>query len=151
MFTQHKETKRPYMSGVERATFLNGLLDYLRAHDGEVVDLTHMAEELGTNYQVVYRGVSDLRERNAVRRIGKHGHFKYRVRVATVRARRGGSAKKTTKVAEVQTPAAKVAPTETPSTGKIGSSDIESLIWEYVKATRNTDLLVFLSWLESRK
>jgi len=28
---------------------------------------------------------------------------------------------------------------------------VETLIWEYIKATRNTDLLLFLSWLDNKK
>lgn len=147
MFKKHIEVATPKQaSKMER---LNKILAYLREHQGEVVHIADVANVTGMTIASASYDLKELRDRGSIGRRGKHGAFMYTVRVKTVRTK--GKKPKAVQTPKVAPADVEKEPSKVSEPTKIGCSDIESLVWEYIRISRNTDLLTFLSWVEQRK
>lgn len=137
--------KSEYKSRLQRK---QEVLDYIITHQGEVIRETHISESIGITPSYVNILVRELLSKKTVTRKGKRGSHKFKVNRQSVTPGR----KPKTKVMEKPLQIADAKKVEHELNEKAAAlSSMEDLVFEYVRETRCTDVLHFLSWLEQRE
>lgn len=120
------------------------MLRFISQHQYKFMSQSEIGRSLGISQGSVWRHIKSLVALGLIERSGETVEgTKYRVVGETATARTADG---------VQTQAA--APADTGSSGssneKAFLNAVDELIWEFVRSTRSTDLLLFLTWLERK-
>lgn len=114
--------------GAANGSFGDRVLQYISDNYGKTYSRTKMAEDLGTTLPQLSTKLKEYIKRGLVDRDFNYGDL-----------------------ATSKTPSQSAVQPKKGSNEATFNDVVETLIWEYVKATRSTDLLAFLTWLETKK
>lgn len=114
------------------------MLDYISTHEDEVMSVQYIADAIGAGYGSVTYAMKQLHEEKKI--VSSDATYLGR-RYWLYESVYGG---------EESTPTKEPAQEQVDRVPNPAVDMIETLVWEYIRATRQTDVLLFLTWLEQK-
>jgi hypothetical protein len=143
--TTAEPSEKPEQSYKSRIQRRQDVLDYLKTREGEITRETDIAEALDISLSYTNLLVKELLSKKTITRKGKRSRYIFKVNRQSVRRGRPANHQEEPSLGSA---------VEVPhiSQEKVAALDtLEELVLEYVKETRCTDVLHFLTWMEQRE
>lgn len=117
--------KRTYANAEEIALITDAILDFIARHDGESYSVRSIQTNLGLKENVADRYVRQWIRKGLLDKNFNQGKNKFK-------------------------PETEDTPIQKETKPQTNFENIEFLVWNYVKETRSTDILAFITWLEAK-